>query len=227
MNTNSVNKIKRRMYFMLPFGFIFLASILMLTAGSLRYWQGWLFCVVVFIPVFFVATYFLKKNPEFLERRMMTKEKELQQKTIIKISTTLFSIGFLIPGFDYRFGWSSVPFWLVIVSNIVILISYYLVFLSYKENAFAGRTVEIFEGQKVIDTGPYSVIRHPMYAGVIPLFLFIPLALGSFWAITLFIPVCITIIPRILNEEKVLRKDLPGYNTYCKKVRYRLIPFVW
>ncbi|MFC1700366.1 methyltransferase family protein [Patescibacteria group bacterium] len=227
MNTNSLKKLKKRMYFMFPFGFIFLAAMLMLPAGSLKYWQGWIFCGVVFIPVFFISCYFLKRSPEFLERRMKFKEKEIQQKAIIKVSGILFSIGFLIPGFDYRFGWSSVPIWLVVISDLIILAGYFLVFLSFKENAFAGRTVEIFKGQKVIDTGPYAIVRHPMYAGVVPMFLFMPLALGSFWAMLFFAPICAIIILRILNEEEVLRKGLPGYTAYCKKVRYRLIPFVW
>lgn len=107
------------------------------------------------------------------------------------------------------------------------LAGYYLIFLAFKENAFAGRTIEIFKGQKVIDTGPYAVVRHPMYSGIIPLFLFMPLALGSFWGLIPLILVCGAIILRILNEEKVLKRDLPGYDEYCKKVRYRLMPFVW
>jgi len=200
----------------------------MLTAGSLKYWQAWLFCVVIFAPVFFVVSYFLKRSPEFLERRMKFKEKEIEQKKIIKISNLAFFIGILIPGFDYRFGWSVVPVWLVLISDVIILAGYFLVFLVFKENVFAGRTIEIFKGQKVINTGPYAVIRHPMYAGVIPMYLFMPLALGSFWAVIPFIPVVfIIIVLRILNEEEVLKRDLPGYVGYCKKVRYRLIPFVW
>ncbi len=133
----------------------------------------------------------------------------------------------IIPGLDYRFGWSGVPIWLIWVSDVVILVGYFLVFLAFKENAFAGRTVEVVKKQRVIDTGPYALVRHPMYVGMIPLFLFMPLALGSFWAILPSIPICIAILIRILNEEEVLKRDLPGYEAYCKKVRYRLIPFVW
>lgn len=158
---------------------------------------------------------------------MKYKEKEAQQKTIVKIANTFFFLGFLIPGLDYRFGWSTVPLWLTILSNVIMLSGYFLIFLAFKENSFAGRTVEIFEGQRVIDTGPYAVVRHPMYAGMIPMFLFMPLALGSFWALLSFIPVCIIIILRTLNEEKVLTRDLVGYSAYCQKVRYRLIPFIW
>jgi len=158
---------------------------------------------------------------------MNFKEKEVRQKTIVKIADTFFFLGFLMPGLDYRFGWSAVPMWLVVVSDAIILAGYFLVFISFKENYFAARTVEIFEGQKLVDTGPYAVVRHPMYAGIIPMFLFMPLALGSFWALLPLIPVCVVIILRTLNEEEVLRRDLPGYNVYCEKVRYRLVPFVW
>ena len=227
MDVNSIKKVKRKIYFIFPLGFILLATVLMLSAGSLRYWQGWVFCTAIFVPALFVSTYFLKRSPEFLERRMKFREKETRQKAIIKIASIIFFLGFLIPGFDYRFGWSNMPWWLVLAANVMVSASYFLVFLSFKENAFAGRTVEVFEGQKVIDTGPYAVVRHPMYAGIIPMFLFMPLALGSLWAVIPFIPVCAIIILRILNEEEVLRRDLPGYNEYCEKVRYRLLPFVW
>jgi len=227
MDADSLKKLKRKIYFLFPLAFILLAAILMLSAGSLKFWQGWVFCAVILVPALFVAIYFFKRSPEFLERRMNFKEKEVRQKTIVKIADTFFFLGFLMPGLDYRFGWSAVPMWLVVVSDAIILAGYFLVFISFKENYFAARTVEIFEGQKLVDTGPYAVVRHPMYAGIIPMFLFMPLALGSFWALLPLIPVCVVIILRTLNEEEVLRRDLPGYNVYCEKVRYRLVPFVW
>lgn len=227
MEHNKIKKLKRKILFLFPTAFLFLALMLFIPAGSLNYWQGWVFCLVLLFPVLFVTLYFLKRSPEFLERRMMYKEKETEQKTIIKFGSFIFFLGFLIPGLDFRFGWSSVPLWLIIVSNIIILLGYFLIFLSFKENVFAGRTVEVFKGQKVIDSGPYALIRHPMYAGFIPMFLFMPIALGSYWAIIAFIPECIIIILRALNEEDVLKRDLPGYKDYCKKVRYRLIPLIW
>lgn len=227
MNADSLKKLKRKMFFMFPLAFIILAAMLFLPAGSLKYWQAWIFCAMILVPALFVTIYFLKKSPEFLERRMKFKEKEMRQKTIVKIADIFFFLGFLIPGFDYRFGWSSVPLWLVVTSDAIILAGYFLVFLSFKENVFAARTVEVFEEQKVIDTGPYAVVRHPLYTGMLPMFLFMPMALGSFWAIIPFVPVCAIIILRVLNEEEVLRRDLPGYNAYCEKVRYRLVPFVW
>lgn len=227
MDAVNLKKLKRKIFFVFPLAFITLAGMLMLPAGSLKYWQGWVFCAVILVPPLFVTAYFLKKSPEFLERRMKFKEKEVRQKTIIKMANIFFFLGFLIPGFDYRYGWSAVPLWLVVASDAIILAGYFLVFLSFKENTYAARTVEVFEGQKVIDSGPYAVIRHPMYAGIIPMFLFMPLALGSFWAIIPFVPVCVIIILRTLNEEGVLRRDLSGYNAYCEKVHYRLAPFVW
>lgn len=157
----------------------------------------------------------------------MYREKEAEQKTIIKVGNTLFFVGFLIPGLDFRFGWSGVPVWLVIVSNVFVFLGYFLIFLTFKANVFAGRTVEVFKGQKVIDTGPYALIRHPMYAGFILMFFFMPIALGSFWAVIAFIPECIIIILRALNEEEVLKRDLPGYTAYCKKVHYHLVPLLW
>ena len=155
----------------------------MLTAGTLRYWQGWVLCLVMFIPVLFNLVYFLNKSPEFLERRMKYKEEEMEQKAIIKVATLLFFIGLLFPGFDYRFGWSYVPDWLVLVSDALILLGFVIIFLTFRENAFAGRTVEVFKDQKVIDTGPYAVVRHPMYCGVITIFVLLPIALGSYWGL--------------------------------------------
>lgn len=227
MNADALKKLKIKIFFIFILVFAVFAVFLFVPAGSLKYWQAWIFCAVTLIPAFFISNYFIKVSPEFLERRMKFKEKEIKQKIIIKITNTIFFLGFLIPGFDYRFGWSNVPVWLVLVSNAIILLSYFLIFLAFKANPFAARTVEVFEGHKVIDTGPYAVVRHPMYAGIIPMFLFMPMALGSFWALIPFIPVCMIIIPRTLNEEEVLKQNLPGYIAYCKKVRYRLVPFVW
>ena len=172
-------------------------------------------------------SYFLKHDPEFLERRMRFKEKEATEKSIIKIAQLLFFIGILLPGLDHRYGWSDVPFWLVITSDIIIFLSYMLVFFVFKENSYASRIVEVEKEQKVIATGPYSVVRHPMYAGIIPMYLCIPLALGSFVAVVFFAPVIVVIILRIFDEERLLLKDLKGYEEYTKKVKYRLIPGVW
>lgn len=157
----------------------------------------------------------------------MYREKEKEQQLIIKFGSIFYFLLFLLPGLDFRFGWSQVPFWLVIASEAGILFGYFFVFLAFKENAYAGRTVEIFEGQKVIESGPYAKVRHPMYVGVLLMFLFIPTALGSFWALLAFIPVAALIIYRIFNEEKVLSRDLAGYKEYMGKVKFRLMPGIW
>ncbi|MBU1348444.1 isoprenylcysteine carboxylmethyltransferase family protein [Patescibacteria group bacterium] len=216
-----------KMALLLPLSFVVLGLFLGLSAGTIWFWQGWLFCAVLFVPLLFVMSYFLKASPEFLERRMKYAEKEKEQRWIIAVTNVFFLVGLVLPGLDYRYGWSSVPVWMILAADVVVLIGYALIFLTFKENAFAGRTVEIFEGQRVIETGPYAVVRHPMYAGIIPMFLGMPIALGSFVAIIPLIPVCGLIILRTLNEEAVLRRDLPGYAAYCTKVRYRLIPSVW
>jgi protein-S-isoprenylcysteine O-methyltransferase Ste14 len=201
--------------------------IIFLPAWSLAYWPGWLFMGIIFIPFFFILAYFLRTNPEFLLHRMQYREKEPAQKTIIKYSLIPLLMGYLIPGFDYRFHWSNVPAEIIIVANFMVLISYLFIFRVFKENSYASRIVEIQKGQKVISTGPYALVRHPMYLGALILYIFAPLALGSYWGMLFTIGVPVILILRILNEEKVLSKGLPGYKEYCRKVRYRLIPFIW
>jgi len=219
-----VKKITVPLFFL---SFIVIGLMLFLPAGSFAYWQGWLFIFTLFMPVSFVVSYLLKHDPTLLIRRMQYKEKEAKQKIIVQITGLIFFIGITVPGLDYRYGWSHVPVWLVIVSNLLMLIGYILVFLVFKENSYTSRIVEVEKGQKVIATGPYSVIRHPMYAGVILMYLTMPLALGSYWAILFFIPTVPMIIFRALEEEKLLLKDLKGYREYCRKVKYRIIPGIW
>lgn len=227
MDAVSLKKLKRKIILIFPASFLFMAGILFPTAGSFEYWEAWAFCEVMMISAFFIMLYFIKKRPEFLERRLKYKEKEIKQKNIIKAATILFFLGFFIPGLDYRFGWSNVPVWLVIVSDIIIVGGFYMSFLAFKENPYAARTVEVFKDHKVIDTGPYSIVRHPMYAGVIPMYFFMATALGSYWALIPFSLTCIVVVIRALDEEKILKRDLPGYKEYCKKVPYHLIPFIW
>ena len=215
------------MFLLFPLCIVLIGLMLFVPAGTMDYWQAWLFMATLLIPFMFVASYFIKHDPGLMERRMKFKEKEVQQKTIIKITNLIFLIGFLMPGLDKRYGWSTVPTWLVILSDIIIFLGYLLIFFVFKENSYTSRTVEVMKGQKVITTGPYSIIRHPMYAGIIPMFVFMSVALGSYYALIFFIPVIALVIARTLNEEKILIKDLKGYKEYTKKVRYRLVPGIW
>lgn len=221
------SQIKRKILLTFPIALIITGLLLFLPAGTLSFWQAWAFMAVVFIPFVFVISYFLKNDPKLFERRMKYREKEAKEKSIIKISQLLFFIGFITPGFDQRYGWSNVPIWLVITSDALIFLAYMLVFRVFKENSYASRIVEIAKKQRVITTGPYAIVRHPMYAAVIPMYLCIPLALGSYVALIFFVPAVLLIFLRIFDEERVLSKRLKGYKQYCKKVRYRLIPGVW
>lgn len=200
---------------------------LFLPAGSLDFWQAWIYLAVLIIPVSIVVFYFLKYDPELLERRMRLKEKEEKQKTIVKLGIIIFFIGFIIPGLDYRYHWSNVPVYLVIAANAFVLSGYIFFFLVFRENSYASRIIEVEKGQQVITTGPYAIVRHPMYLGVLVMYLFTPLALGSYWAIIFFLPLIPLLVSRLLNEEEVLLRELPGYGEYCQKMRYHLIPFIW
>jgi len=206
---------------------IFICVFLFLPAGSFKFWEGWVYSATIFIPMVLTVSYLLKKDPALLERRMKLKEKEKKQKIIVKIFRLPFIIGFLIPAFDYRFNWSEVSPVIVVLANVMVFLGYYIVFLVFKENTYTSRIVEVEKGQKVITTGPYAIVRHPMYAGSILMFLFTPLALGSWWALIVFIFLPLILIIRTLNEENVLSRDLPGYKEYCEKTRYRLIPYIW
>lgn len=208
-------------------GVIAIAAMFFLPAGTFRYWQAWVYMLILFVPLFFFAAYLFLRNPALLERRMRTREVEPEQRKIIALSTTVLLAAFIIPGLDRRFGWSSVPTWLVLVSDAVVLLSYILFMLVLRENEFAGRTVEVEQRQRVIASGPYSLVRHPMYLAVLLMYGFSPLALGSFWAMILVAILPGVLIARIVNEEKVLLRDLEGYAEYCKAVHYRLIPGIW
>lgn len=198
-----------------------------LPAGSFRFWEAWVYSVVLLIPMITTLTYLVRHDPALLERRMRLKEKEEKQRIVVRLARLPFFIGFFIPGFDYRYDWSQVSVPVVVVANIIVFLGYFMVFLVFRENTYTSRIVEVEKDQQVITTGPYSIVRHPMYTGTILMFLATPLALGSWWALIAFIFWPIVLIFRIFNEEAVLHKDLPGYTEYCQKVRYRLIPYIW
>lgn len=209
------------------FGLILVGLLLFLPAGSFAYPNGWLFIGLLFVPMLFLGVVLLIKSPKLLEKRLGAKEKENTQKSVVAVSGLLFVVGFVITGLDYRFGWSNVPTWVVIAASVVLLISYALYAEVMRENAYLSRTIEVQENQKVVDTGLYGIVRHPMYAVTIWLFLAIPIVLGSWWSLMIFLPYVAVIVIRIQNEEKVLEAGLEGYTDYKKRVKYRIIPFVW
>ncbi len=208
-------------------GLILVGALLFLPAGSLEYMNGWLFISLLFIPMLILGSVLFVKAPELLEKRLNVKEKEGTQKGVVAVSALLFLVGFVVAGLDFRFGWSAVPLPVVIVASVILLLSYALYGEVMRENAYLSRTVEVQENQKVIDTGLYGVVRHPMYAVTVWLFLSIPVVLGSLWSLLCFLPYVLVIVIRIRNEEKVLEEGLEGYKEYRKKVKYRLFPFVW
>jgi len=206
---------------------LFLGLIILLPAWTLKFWQAYTYLVVLVVPMIFALLYFLKKDPKFLERRTRAKEKEKQQKLLSILSTAIFLAGFIIPGLDHRFAWSDVPTYIVITADIMVLLGYLIILFVFKQNSYASLIIEVNENQKVISTGLYGVVRHPMYLGVLIMFLPTPIALGSYWALIPFAVLPVLLILRILNEEKVLSNNLQGYKEYCQKTKFRLIPFIW
>lgn len=208
-------------------GLFLVGAMLFWPAGGFDYLNGWLFCGLLFVPMLILGAVLFVKSPDLLRKRLDSREKEKTQQGVIAWSGLFFFVGFVLAGLDHRFGWSHVPTWLVITAAAILLISYALYAEVMRENAYLSRKVEVQEGQHVVDTGLYGIVRHPMYAVTLWLFLSIPLVLGSWYALICFAVYPILIVVRLLNEEKVLTEGLEGYAEYKKKVRYRLIPFVW
>jgi len=208
-------------------GLILVGLLLFLPAGSFAYLNGWLFIALLFLPMLFLGIFLFLKAPALLEKRLSAKEKEKPQKGVVAVSGLLFLLGFIVAGLDHRFGWSHIPLWGVVAASMVLLLSYAMYCEVMRENAYLSRTVEVQNGQKVVDTGLYGIVRHPMYAATVFLFLSVPVVLGSLWALLCFLPYVAVIAVRIDNEEKVLEAGLEGYSDYKKRVKYRIIPFVW
>ena len=208
-------------------GLVLVGAILFIPAGGFNYLNGWLFMALLFCPMLILGVVLLIKAPNLLQKRLNAKEKDKSQRAVVALSGLLFVAGFIVAGLDFRFGWSVVPSWVIVVASVVLVLSYALYGEVMRENAYLSRTVEVQENQKVIDSGLYSIVRHPMYAVTVWLFLSIPLILGSWWALICFAPYIIVIAVRIIGEERVLQAELNGYTEYQKRVRYRLIPFVW
>ena len=208
-------------------GFVAIGVLLFLPAGTLYYWNAWLFVAVLFVPMLFLGVMMLFKSPKLLEKRLDAKEKEVEQKWVVALSGIMFMAAFVVAALNFRFSWHSLPDCVIWISVAMFLLSYLMYAEVIRENAFLSRTIEVQENQKVIDTGLYGIVRHPMYSATIILFLSIPLILGSlisFFIMLAYIPI---IAIRINNEEQILEKGLKGYKEYKQKVRYKLIPFIW
>jgi len=208
-------------------GIILLALLIFLPAGSFSFTNGWLFLALLFIPMFFAGIVMMIKNPELLKKRLSAKEKEGEQQLVVKLSALMFIAGFIVAGLDYRFSWVFLPLWVVIASSVVFILAYILYAEVLRENTYLSRTIEVQQNQKVIDTGLYGIVRHPMYFATLLLFISMPLILGSIVSLPIFLLYPFIIAKRIRNEEEVLERELVGYAEYKTRVKYRLIPFIW
>jgi protein-S-isoprenylcysteine O-methyltransferase Ste14 len=213
-------------------GLIGAVAILFVPAGTVHFRAGWVYLAILFVPTFAAYLYYYKHDPQLLERRLQNKEEVREQKRLIQWSTPLFIAAFLLPGFDYRWGWSrgwlgAEPLWLTLLSQAMVLVGILVAVWVFNVNRFAARTVRVEAGQKVISTGPYRFVRHPLYAGSAILWIFTPLALCSYITLPAFLLLVPFYVFRLLGEEKVLRAQLPGYSEYCLRTRFRLIPLVW
>ena len=208
-------------------GVILVAVMIFLPSGTLAYFNGWLLMGILFIPMFFAGIVMMFKNPDLLKKRLSGKEKLSEQGLVIKLSGLMFVLGFVLSGLNFRFGWYTLPWGVSIAFSLVFLIAYVIYAEVLRENAYLSRTIEVQKGQKVIDTGLYSLVRHPMYSATLLLFISIPIVLGSLFALPVFLTYPFIIAKRIKSEEAFLEKELDGYIDYTKKVKYRLIPFIW
>ncbi len=208
-------------------GVVLIGALLFLPAWTLHYPQAWLLMGILFIPMFLAGLVMMAKNPSLLRSRLNAKEKEREQSLVVKLSGLMFLVGFVLAGLSYRFGWLMLPRWVSIVGAVLFLMSYALYAEVLRENTWLSRTIEVQEGQQVVSDGLYGVIRHPMYAVTVTLFLSMPLVLGSALAFAVFLAYPFIIAKRIHNEEEVLSRELPGYAEYKQQVKWRLIPFIW
>jgi len=208
-------------------GVVLVGVLLFLPAGTFSYLNGWLFMGILFVPMFCAGIVMMVKNPDLLKKRLNAKEKQREQNLVIKLSGLMFLAGFIVAGLDFRFGWCVLPGYVVIAAAVMFLIAYVLYAEVLRENTYLSRTIEVRENQKVIDTGLYGIVRHPMYSATLLLFLSMPLVLGSVYSFLIFLAYPLIIAKRIRGEEEFLEKELDGYRAYKEKVKYRLIPFVW
>ena len=208
-------------------GVILVGLLIFLPAGTVSYFNGWLLMGILFVPMFFAGFVMMFKNPELLKKRLNAKEKQQEQNVVVKLSGLMFLVGFILAGLGFRFGWYTLPKGFTIGAAVVFLVAYLLYAEVLRENTYLSRTIEVQEDQKVIDTGLYGIVRHPMYSATVLLFLSMPLVLGSLYYFLIFLAYPFIIAKRIVHEEAFLEKELSGYREYKKNVRYRLIPYIW
>ena len=208
-------------------GLVIFALSIFLPAGTICFANGWLFVALLFVPMAIIGIVLFVKSPEMLEKRLDMKEKEGTQKAVVAISALGLALGFVTAGLDFRFGWSSVPKAAILAAAVLFLLGYAMYAEVMRENAYLSRTVKVEENQKVVDTGLYGCVRHPMYAATVLMFLSMPIVLGSFYSLVVFLFYPVVIVVRIKNEEELLERELDGYREYKTRVKYRLIPFVW
>ena len=208
-------------------GIVLLGILIFLPAGTFAFGGGWLLMGILFVPMLIAGIVMIFKSPALLEKRLNAKEKQAEQSLVVKLSGLMFLAGFIVAGLDFRFGWFPLPKTVSVIASVVFLLGYILYAIVLKENEFLSRTIEVQDGQRVIDTGLYGVVRHPMYIATLLMFLTMPLVLGSLISFVIFLVYPILIINRLRNEEALLEKELPGYTEYKTKVKYRLIPFIW
>ena len=228
--TGGVGPYDRRTWTRSALSVLAFAALLLGPAGSLRFWQGWLFGFVFIAATSAMSIYFLKHDPELVERRMQigpTAEQEPAQKIIMAIILSGFVVLLALPGFDYRWHWSAVPPWLVLAANVGVAFSFGIFFVVLKQNSYAASTIRVEAGQPVVSTGAYAIVRHPLYSGALVLLTFTPLALGSYWTLLVLVPMVPVLAWRLLDEERFLKLNLPGYADYCRSIRFRLIPRIW
>jgi protein-S-isoprenylcysteine O-methyltransferase Ste14 len=226
MDSGQIKRVWLRQIIFVPV----LLALLLAPAGSLDYWQAWVYGLLFLVTTTGIGIYFLKRDPRALERRMKVgpaAEREPTQKIIITVALAGFVLLLIIPGLDYRWHWSQVPTWLVLTSDALVVLSLIGTAVVVRQNSYAASTVTVEAGQPVVSTGLYAIVRHPMYSAALVMSGFTPPALGSYWGLLMIVPIVATLAWRLIDEERVLKRDLPGYADYCRQVRYRLIPGVW
>lgn len=222
-----IKSLKKTVFTRFSFVFLIMGLVFFLSSGTIRYWEAWAYLITIAVPMVIFGTYMFKHNPKFLERRMKIKEKRKKQHLIQTIGMLPFLLVYILPGFDKRFGWSFVPIPIALTGLALVLLGYLMILYVFITNIYASRVVEVEEEQRVITAGPYALVRHPMYVGVIFFYSITPIALGSYWAMIPSLLIIPILVFRIIDEEKELLENLAGYREYMKKVKYRLVPWLW